>query len=121
MSKQSLEKWLSRNQTHLPQPDNEEGEAPEEISVSDILCEHDALDPLKAGRMKCINEVSAESAARTRKLDRQIRGPTERFQPPDARSRRCSTLATSVRFASRKHIKVRSPGSTERYLGTEFP
>ena len=66
VSKQSLEGWLARNQTHLPQPDEGEGEALEEISASDILCEHDALDPSKASRMKCINEASAESAAKAR-------------------------------------------------------
>lgn len=119
-SKQSLEKWLARNQTHLPQPDEEE-EAPEEISLSDILCEHDALDPSKASRMKCINEVSAESATRIRKLDRKIRVPMRRFWPPDARSHLYSTQATYVQFASQKHIKVRSPWSIERYSGTESP
>jgi len=65
VSRQGLEKWLARNQTHLPQP-NEDMEVLEEICVLDILCEHSALDPSKANRMKCINEVSVESIARAR-------------------------------------------------------
>lgn len=63
VSKQGLENWLVRNQTRLPKPNEEEG-VPEEISIPDILCEHGALDPSKAGNMKCINEVSAQLAVR---------------------------------------------------------
>jgi hypothetical protein len=64
-SKRSLGHWLTRNQTHLPQPCNEDTGISEEISISDILCEHGALDPSKSSNMKCINEVSAEFVADT--------------------------------------------------------
>lgn len=96
VSKQSLENWLARNQTHLPPPGGEEVGAPEEISVSDILCEHGALDPSQAGRMKCINEVSTESIIGARKLNSKIRAPTRRFRPLDVSSSRWSILTTSV-------------------------
>jgi len=108
VSKQSLEKWLARNQTCLPQPTGEDVGALEEISISDILCEHGALDPSQASSMKCINEVSVEFAVRDSKLDRKTRLPTRTFWIPDASSRRCSTLITSAQFASRRHIKVRN-------------
>lgn len=121
VSKQSLEEWLARNQTHLPPPDDEESGAPEEISVSDILCEHDGLDPSKASRMKCINEVGPGSVAKASKPNSKVRLPTIRFRLPDACSRRCSTLATSVKFVSHKHIKVRDPRSAGISLGTKFP
>ena len=117
VSKRSLEEWLARNQTHLPQPNDEAG-VPEEISTSAILCEHGALDPAQADRMKCINEVSAESAAKVSKLNRKARVPTRRSWLRDASSRRCSTLTTSVRSASYKHTKVRNPRPTERRTGT---
>lgn len=120
-SKQSLESWLVRNQTHLPQPNEEEAGVLEEISVSDILCEHSSLDPSQASRMKCINEVSAESVARVDQLNNKIRLPTKRFRPLDASSRRWFTLTTSVKFVSRKHIKVRNLQPIGRHLGTEFP
>jgi hypothetical protein len=108
VSRQSLEKWLARNQTCLPQPIDEDAGVLEEISISDILCEHGALDPSQASSMKCINGVSVESAARDSKLDRKTRLPTRAFQLPDASSRRCSTLITFAQFASCKHIKVRN-------------
>ena len=88
VSKRGLEKWLARNQTHLPQLNDEDAGVPEEISISDILCEHGALDPPQASRMKCINEVSAEFTAGASKLDRKIRVPTRRFRLPDAILRR---------------------------------
>jgi len=88
VSKQGLEEWLARNQTHLPQPNDEDAGVPEEISISDILCEHGALDPSQASRMKCISEVSTESNARASKLNRKIRVPTRRFRLPDAILRR---------------------------------
>ena len=121
VNKQGLEKWLARNQTHLPQPNDEDGGVPEEISISDVLCEHEALDPSKAGRMKCINEVSADSAARTSKLYHKIRVHTRRFRLPDANSRRYSTLTMSVRYVSLNHIKVRNLRSTKRHSGTKSP
>ena len=55
MSKQGLEHWLNRYQTHLPK--DEDAEVPGEIPISDILCEHGVLDPSKSSHMKCINEV----------------------------------------------------------------
>jgi hypothetical protein len=117
VSKQSLEEWLARNQTHLPQP-NDEAEVPEEISTSAILCEHGALDPAQAGRMKCINEVSVESVARASELNRSVRVLTRKSWLWDASSRRCSTLTTSVQSASYRRIKVRDLRQTERCLGT---
>ena len=60
VSRQGLEKWLARNQTYLPQPTDKEIEVLEEISISDVLCEHGALDPSQASSMKCINGVSVE-------------------------------------------------------------
>ena len=122
VSKQGLENWLARNQTFLPQSNDEGTGATEEISISDILCEHDALDPSKASNMKCINEVSAEPAVRCRKLDREIRVLTTRSWQPDATLRRCSTPKTSVQFASLKSIKVRVPPTVDRYpAGIDSP
>lgn len=108
VSKQSLEKWLARNQTCLPQPTGEDVGALEEISISDILCEHGALDPSQASSMKCINRVSARLAVRDSKLDHKTRLPTRAFWLPGASSRRCSALITSAQFASRRHTKVRN-------------
>ena len=79
VNKHGLEKWLTRNQTHLPQPSDEDGGVPEEISIPDILCEHGALDPSQASRMKCINEVSTESTVRGSELNRKTRVPMTRF------------------------------------------
>lgn len=123
VSKQSLESWLARNQTHLPQPneEEEEEEVPEEISISDIVCKHDALDPSKAGRMKCINEVSADPAAMASKFNRRIRVPTRKYWLPDVRSRRRCIQAIFVQFASHKRTKVRISWPTEWQLGTKFP
>lgn len=120
VSKQGLENWLARNQTRLPQPNGEDGGAPEDIYISDILCEHGALDPSKASNMKCINEVGAESAVGYRKLDRKIRVLTTRSWQLDATSHRCSTLTTSVRFASSKRIKVRVSCTIDGHLDTDY-
>ena len=108
VSKQSLESWLACNQSYLPQPNDDDAGVREEISVSDILCEHGALDPSQASRMKCINEAGAKSAARVGKLNLRIRTPTRRFWLLDASSPHYSILATSAQFASRKHTKVRN-------------
>ena len=96
VSKRGLENWLARNQTWLPQPSDEDPGVPEEISISDILCDHGALDPSKASNMKCINEVRAESAVRYHKLDCKIRVLTKTSWQLDPTSRHCSTLATYV-------------------------
>ena len=79
VSKQSLENWLARNQTHLPRANDEDDGAPEELSISDILCEHGALDPSRASNMKCINEVSAAFARRYCKLDKKGQGAYDKI------------------------------------------
>ena len=121
MSKLGLEDWLARNQTRPPQPNDEDGGVGEEISISDILCEHAALDPSKASDMKCINEVRAEPVVRYRELDDKIRVPTKRSWQLDALSPRCSTLTTSVQFASQGLIKVRVSLMNDEYLDNESP
>ncbi|KAF9647555.1 cysteine proteinase [Thelephora ganbajun] len=65
VSKQGLEKWLARNQTHPPQLNDEDAGVLEEISISDILCEHGVLDSSKASHMKCINEGAYEKILAT--------------------------------------------------------
>ena len=116
MSKRGLEEWLARNQTYLPQTTGagEDSEVLEEISVSDILCGHDGLDPSQANRMKCINEVSMESVTRDGKLHHVTRVPTRKFWLPGANLCHYATLATSARFASHKHIRVRNLRQIER-------
>lgn len=121
VSKHGLEKWLARHQTRLPQPDDENPGVPEEVSISDILCEHGALDPSKASDMKCINEVSAQYIIGYCELDLKIRVLTTKSWQPDATSRHYFTLTTSVRFASPKRIKVRVPPMIARNIETTLP
>lgn len=119
VSKQGLENWLARNQTRLPQSNDEGAEVPEEIPISDITCEHGALDPSKASSMKCVNEVSADSTVRYHKSDHKIRVLTTRSWPPGATSRHCSTPITSVQSASPKRTKVRVPPTINSHLGID--
>jgi hypothetical protein len=106
VSKQSLENWLARNQTHLPRTNDEEDGAPEELSISDILCEHGALDPSKASKMKCIDEVSATFALRYPKLDQEEQGAYDKI------------LASGCNFASLLHTEnVCSICVTQTYQG----
>lgn len=120
VSKQSLENWLARNQTHLSKPNEESVGVPEEISMSDILCEHGALDPSKASDMKCINEVSAEFTTKYGKPYHKIRVHTKRSWLLDAPSHHCSIPTTSVQFASRNCTKVRDLRAINRHPDTKF-
>lgn len=114
MSKKGLEEWLARNQTYLPQTAGGDSGVVEEIFISNILCGHGGLDPSQANRMKCINEVSVESATGGGKLHHVTRVPTRKLWLPGASLRHYATLATSARFASHKHIKVRNLRPIER-------
>lgn len=64
ISRQALERWLSKPlakpKTKLKGAEESET-APEILPTSDILCQHDALDPQRANNMKRVSAVSPSS------------------------------------------------------------
>lgn len=63
ISRQTLERWLSKSlakQKTKPKGEEEPETTPEILPTSDILCQHDALDPQRANNMKRVSARAYE-------------------------------------------------------------